>query len=46
VNELAYSPQVASSLHELLKNADIPAPYLLVGHSIGGIHMRNFAHQA
>jgi pimeloyl-ACP methyl ester carboxylesterase len=45
VNELAYSPQVASSLHELLKNADIPAPYLLVGHSIGGIHVRNFAHQ-
>jgi pimeloyl-ACP methyl ester carboxylesterase len=41
----AGSPQVASSLHELLKNADIPAPYLLVGHSIGGIHVRNFAHQ-
>ena len=45
LDEPVYSPRVAESLHTLLKNADIPAPYVLVGHSLGGIHVRNFAHQ-
>jgi pimeloyl-ACP methyl ester carboxylesterase len=40
-----YSPdQVAGELHELLKAAGIPGPYILVGHSIGGIYVRQFAH--
>jgi pimeloyl-ACP methyl ester carboxylesterase len=28
--------EVATDLHELLKAADLPAPYVLVAHSIGG----------
>jgi pimeloyl-ACP methyl ester carboxylesterase len=35
---------VAQNLHTLLKNAGIPGPYLLVGHSVGGIYVRAFAH--
>ncbi|WP_245276252.1 alpha/beta hydrolase [Methylocapsa aurea] len=30
-------------LHDLLKAADIPAPYILTGHSIGGVYARMFA---
>jgi len=40
-----YSPQVATSLHTLLHNAGIEGPYVLVGHSSGGYHIRNFATQ-
>ncbi len=36
---------VAESLHTLLNNAGIPGPYVLVGHSVGGIYVRSFAHQ-
>lgn len=39
------SAQVAESLHTLLHNAGIPGPYVLVGHSIGGLYVRSFAHQ-
>lgn len=40
-----YSPdQVAEELHALLKAAAVPAPYVLVGHSIGGLYVRQFAH--
>jgi len=39
------SSQVAESLHTLLDNAGIQGPYVLVGHSVGGIHVRSFAHQ-
>ena len=35
---------IVEELHTLLTNANIPAPYLLVGHSIGGVYMRLFAH--
>ncbi len=35
--------QIVTELHTLLKKAKIPKPYLLVGHSMGGIHMRLFA---
>jgi pimeloyl-ACP methyl ester carboxylesterase len=35
---------VAGDLHELLKKADIPGPYILVGHSIGGVYVRAFTH--
>jgi pimeloyl-ACP methyl ester carboxylesterase len=39
------SAQVAESLHTLLNNADIQGPYVMVGHSLGGFHVRSFAHQ-
>lgn len=34
--------QIAENLHRLLKSADVPAPYILVGHSIGGLYVRKF----
>jgi pimeloyl-ACP methyl ester carboxylesterase len=38
------SLEVAKELHGLLINAKIKAPYILVAHSIGGLHARMFAH--
>jgi pimeloyl-ACP methyl ester carboxylesterase len=35
--------QVARELHTALQNADVPPPYLLVGHSFGGPLIRVFA---
>lgn len=37
--------RAAKELHALLKAASIPAPYLLVGHSLGGLHMQIFANR-
>jgi pimeloyl-ACP methyl ester carboxylesterase len=37
--------QVASDLHALLKAAEVPGPYILVGHSAGGIYVRTYASQ-
>src|SRR5438552_8233288 len=41
------SPQdgaaVATDLHNLLANAQIPGPYVVVGHSTGGVYARIFA---
>jgi len=41
------SPQdgaaVATDLHNLLANAHIPGPYVVVGHSTGGVYARIFA---
>jgi pimeloyl-ACP methyl ester carboxylesterase len=34
---------VARDLHNLLANAKVPGPYVLVGHSIGGLNVRVFA---
>lgn len=36
--------QIATELHTLLHRADIAPPYVLVGHSLGGAHIRAFAH--
>lgn len=36
------SDATADRLHQLLTNAQIEPPYILVGHSIGGIHVRSF----
>lgn len=37
--------QVASDLHALLGTANVPGPYVLVGHSAGGVYVRAFASQ-
>ena len=36
--------EFAKELHTLLKNANEPGPYVLVGHSMGGNTMRVYAH--
>ena len=35
--------QVASDLHALLKAAEVPGPYIMVGHSAGGVYVRAYA---
>ncbi|SEP09240.1 Pimeloyl-ACP methyl ester carboxylesterase [Luteibacter sp. UNC138MFCol5.1] len=37
------SKDAAEDLHAALKAAHVPGPYLLVGHSIGGLHAQVFA---
>ncbi len=37
--------QFAKELHTLLQQAGIPGPYVLVGHSMGGLTVRVFAHE-
>jgi pimeloyl-ACP methyl ester carboxylesterase len=37
--------RVARELHTLLERADVPGPYVIVGHSLGGAHARVFAHE-
>lgn len=37
--------QVATELHTLLNNAGIEPPYVLAGHSMGGVYIRVFAGQ-
>src|SRR5271169_3706428 len=39
------SAEVTGELHELLRTADVPGPYLLVGHSLGGFYARHYAHR-
>lgn len=36
--------QFAKELHTLLQNAHIPGPYVMVGHSLGGLEVRVFVH--
>lgn len=36
--------QFARELHTLLQNANIPGPYVMVGHSLGGLGVRMFVH--
>lgn len=35
--------QMANELHQLLVNADVEPPYILVGHSLGGLNVRVYA---
>jgi pimeloyl-ACP methyl ester carboxylesterase len=42
VTQMQDSEKVAKSLHTLLSNAGEKAPYIMVGHSMGGIHIRSF----
>lgn len=37
------SDNIVQELHTLLENGNIPKPYILVGHSFGGINVRLFA---
>ena len=37
--------QFAKELHTLLQNANIPGPYVMVGHSLGGFGVRLFVHE-
>lgn len=36
--------QFAKELHTLLQNANVPGPYVMVGHSLGGASVRVFVH--
>jgi pimeloyl-ACP methyl ester carboxylesterase len=35
--------QIATDLHKLLARAHVPGPYVLAGHSFGGLYVRTFA---
>jgi pimeloyl-ACP methyl ester carboxylesterase len=35
--------QIAADLHTLLERAEVPGPYVLVGHSFGGLYVQTFA---
>jgi pimeloyl-ACP methyl ester carboxylesterase len=37
------SAEVTDELRQLLRTAGVPAPYLLVGHSLGGLYARHYA---
>ena len=37
--------QITSELHTLLSKAGIEGPYVLVGHSLGGLSMQTYAHR-
>jgi pimeloyl-ACP methyl ester carboxylesterase len=37
------SEPIAEELHTLLRNAGVPAPYVLIGHSMGGFDVRLYA---
>ncbi len=39
------SEKISRELETLLGNASVPAPYLLVGHSFGGLNVRLYSHR-
>jgi pimeloyl-ACP methyl ester carboxylesterase len=45
LTESRTSQDVVNDLHALLTNANILGPYVLVGHSLGGFHVRLFTEQ-
>lgn len=48
-SEVGFTPrtsqQISAELHALLTNAGLPGPYVLVGHSAGGMHVQVYASQ-
>lgn len=44
-NSIASSDDVVENLHTLLQNAGETAPYIFVGHSAGGVSVREYAQQ-
>lgn len=42
-NQPRDAKNAAQQLHTALRNAGIPGPYVLVGHSLGGVYVRVFA---
>jgi pimeloyl-ACP methyl ester carboxylesterase len=42
IHETLYPKKVADMLHTLLKNGGEMPPYLMVGHSFGGVYIRTF----
>jgi pimeloyl-ACP methyl ester carboxylesterase len=44
VDGVRTSQAIAEDLHALLSQIPVPGPYLLVAHSLGGYHVRVFAH--
>ncbi|MCA0353032.1 MAG: alpha/beta hydrolase [Chloroflexi bacterium] len=43
VADKADRASIAQTLHELLSQANVSAPYVLVGHSAGGLYVREYA---
>lgn len=43
--EMRTSREVVEELRDLLRKAGLPAPYVLVGHSFGGVNVRLYASQ-
>ncbi|GAA1989813.1 hypothetical protein GCM10009777_26310 [Microbacterium pumilum] len=41
----AHGIQIATDLHTLLERAEVPGPYVLAGHSFGGLYVQMFAAQ-
>jgi pimeloyl-ACP methyl ester carboxylesterase len=39
------SAEVTDELRELLRVVGVPSPYILVGHSLGGLYARQYAHR-
>lgn len=44
-NNFSQTSEVAERLQQLLQTASVAPPYVLVGHSLGGVHVRSFANQ-
>ena len=44
VKEPMSTAEVAQTLYTLLGNADVEGPFIMVGHSAGGVHVRTFTH--
>jgi pimeloyl-ACP methyl ester carboxylesterase len=42
-NTIQDGAQVATDLHTLLQRGDVPGPYVLAGHSFGGLYVLTFA---
>ena len=38
-----HGTQIATDLHRLLQRGNVPGPYVLAGHSFGGLYVLNFA---